>query len=293
VAGNTGVGGWIGRARLGLSWLIDRVVLDHVGEFAGGFAFAALLAIGTAIYHEAHHLEHPRVVIGFFTVLAGLLALALLAGGVRALRDAARRERYLEAQKELIYNALESVQQEIAMEEDWKLSELVQRGVLGPVRGLLMRGRFEDARLAVLIPTAQNPDEWTMRWAAGHSPEGVRNFRRNIDLMIAGRAYRKGELVICQDTRKDPKFEPNPRARRDFRSLVAMPLQVDEEVVGVLSVVHTEPNAFLDADVSFIRVIAGVLDVLLSAERDAAHWEAYAAEQRAKDDGAPEAQETP
>jgi predicted nucleic acid-binding protein len=280
VAGNAR-GGAIRKGRRIGARLLDKI-LDHFVGVAIGFLLATGTGILSAVYHE---LAHRQVIISLSAGFAAGFLLSLVAAGIRALRDAAQRERYLEAQKELVYNALESIQQEFAIDDDWELKELVERGVLGPVRGLLMRARFEDVRLAVLVPTDDNPDEWTMRWTAGHSPEGVRNFRRNIDLMIAGRAYREGELVVCQDVLGDPLFVPNPRARREFRSLVAMPVQVNEQIVGVLSVISTEPNAFVDTDISFIRIVAGLIDVLLSAEHDAAAWEAYAAEQRAEAEG--------
>jgi hypothetical protein len=277
-----------GGRRLGAR-ILDKV-LDHFLTFLLGLVVATGGGIVSTAYHE---IAHRRVIIGFFAGVASGLLAGLVAAAVRALRDATRRERYLEAQKELVYNALESIQQEIAIEEDWQLGELVERGVLGPVRGLLMRARFEDVRLAVLIPTPENPDEWVMRWAAGHSPEGVRNFRRNIDLMLAGRAYRSAELLVCQDVLADAQFVRNPRAQRDFRSLVAMPVQTGETIAGVLSVISTEPNAFVDADVSFIQIVAGLIDVLLAAEHDAAVWQQYAEERRDRRDDEQEPEEHP
>jgi hypothetical protein len=50
--------------------------------------------------------------------------------------------------KRLLRNVLES----IAAEQDWQLDDLADRGVLGPVRGLLVRAPNEDIRLAVLEP---------------------------------------------------------------------------------------------------------------------------------------------
>jgi GAF domain-containing protein len=178
-----------------------------------------------------------------------------------------------EYEKRLVYDALESIQQAFATDEDWELDQLVERGVLGPARGFLLREREEDVRLAVLQPQDDAPDRFWMRWAAGHRPESVRNYDREIDATLAGLAYRRDEFIDLGNVREDPRFEPNPRETRPFLSLFAMPLRLDVEVVGVLSVVSTRENAFTPTDVSFIKVIGALLDVLLASEHDINRWE--------------------
>lgn len=281
--------------RIGAKFL-DKI-LDYFVPIVLTFVFALATAVGGAAYHR---LAHRRIVVSLLVALAIGLFLGLVAAAIRAVRDATKRARYLEAQKQLIYDALESIQQAVAIEEDWALNELVERGVLGPVRGLLMRARFEDVRLSVLVPAADDDGYLVMRWAAGHSPEGVRNYRRPVDVSYAGQAYREGELVVRADVLDDPQFIPNPRAQREFRSLVAFPVRLNEDVVGVLVAVSTEPNAFVDTDISFIKVVAALVDVLLAAEHDARSWQEYADEQRRQGaadapppDGTGEDQETP
>jgi GAF domain-containing protein len=113
-----------------------------------------------------------------------------------------------------------------------------------------------------------------MRWAAGHRPESVRNYNREIDRTMAGLAYRRGELVESGDVREDPRFEADPRETRPFSSLVSIPLHVDERIVGAFTVISTRRNAFGPTDVSFIKLIGAMLDVILAAEFDAATWAA-------------------
>jgi hypothetical protein len=74
---------------------------------------------------------------------------------VRRLDIEIRRSEY---GKGLLYDALESVQQALGTDEDWELDQLVQRGILGPVRGLLTRRDHDDVRLAVLMPREDAPD---------------------------------------------------------------------------------------------------------------------------------------
>jgi hypothetical protein len=143
-----------------------------------------------------------------FALGAPLVALVIVAyflgkrsGGPTASADQTQRIADLERQvadaeygKRLLYDALESIQQAVASDEEWNLNELVERGVLGPVRGLLTRRRHEDVRLSVLMPRSDGKF-WWMRWAAGHRPESVRSYRREIDLTMAGIAFRRADFI--------------------------------------------------------------------------------------------------
>jgi hypothetical protein len=254
---------------------LGEKALDHILSLAIAAGIAFLLTLGSSIKHYVHW----QVVVGFFAfVLLGSI-LGLVGAGVQDIRNRLRRaneerirwrqqSRLVEYQKEFIYNALESIQQELAMDEDWALKDLVERGVLGPAAGILERRPLEDVRMAVLIAEAEG-ETWKMRWAAGHRPEGVRNYHRPIKLTKAGGAYLNREVVIIDDVEQEPDFVRNPRATRDFRSLVAVPLLINEDVVGALSVVSTLPAAFAEDDISFIRIVGALIDLMLAAEHDA------------------------
>ena len=182
-----------------------------------------------------------------------------------------------EYRKRLLYDCLESIQQEIANESDWDLDSLVQRGVLGPVQSLLTRTEKEDVRLAVFVPR-EDDMRWSMRWAEGHRPESVRNYNREIDKTLAGLSYRRGDLIEISNVREDPRFEANPKETRPYASQVAMPLRIGERIVGAFSVVSTVEAAFSPSDVSFLKIVGAILDVLLTLEMDIKRWVAHAEE---------------
>ena len=52
-----------------------------------------------------------------------------------------------------------------------------------------------------------------------------------------------------------------------------MPLRIGEMIVGAFTVVSTREAAFTPTDISFIKLIGAVLDVLVAAEHDAGRWE--------------------
>lgn len=121
--------------------------------------------------------------------------------------------------KGLLYDALESIQLAVSTEEGWQLDQLVERGVLGPARGLLTRTPGEDVRMSVLVPRDDPATRWRMRWAAGHRPESVRTYDREIDETMAGLAFRRKDFIICGNVREDDRFKPHPKESRPFLQL--------------------------------------------------------------------------
>jgi GAF domain-containing protein len=221
----------------------------------------------------------------FAVVVAGLVLVVILSFVIgrktRALApaagEAARAEAELrssqeqnEAVKRLLYDVIESIQQELAAEAAWQLDQVVERGVLGPLRGLLIRQADEDVRLSVVVPRDDPPTRWRMRWAAGHRPESVRLFDRAIDETLSGRAFRTNEFVVSHDVTADAAFRPNPLATRPFRSLVSAPVRCGDRTVGTFTVVSTHSNAFSVEDISVIKVVGAVIDLLVALEEDAA-----------------------
>jgi hypothetical protein len=252
-------------------------------ERLAGFIVATTVIVGAlaaAIFFLRHHRVAAWIPVLIAFVLVVLVAVAYFVGRrsrvdasePSSVRDLERSVASVEYQKRLLWDALESIQQAIATEEEWQLDELVERGVLGPARGLLVRDAQEDVRMAVLTPRDDPPTCWQMRWAAGHRPESVRSYNREIDRTMAGIAFRRGEFVESSNVREDPRIEPNPRESRPFSSLVSMPLRVGDDIVGAFTIVSTRAAAFSSTDVSFIKLIGAVLDVLLAAEHDAARW---------------------
>jgi hypothetical protein len=276
---------------------------ERVGAIVGTTLFL-VAGGGFAIAYLRHHRVGAWVPVAVAVALLVIVAIAFVVGRRTARAavpigpptqadDALTRVVHLEGavagaeyEKRLLWDALESIQQALASEDDWELDQLVERGVLGPARGFLLRAPQEDVRIAVLFPRSEAPDKWWMRWAAGHRPESVKGYERDIDKTLAGISYRRGEFVEVADVRTDGRFEAHPKETRPFTSLVALPLRTGEEVVGSLSVVSTRPSAFSQSDVAFIKLMGAVIDVLLASEYDAARWERVIDKQRERAGGA-------
>jgi len=72
---------------------------------------------------------------------------------------------------------------------------------------------------------------------------------------IVGYAAASGQPRIALDVGQDAVFFDNPDLP-DTRSEMALPLKIQERVIGVLDVQSTEPSAFSDEDIAILQVLA-------------------------------------
>jgi len=84
---------------------------------------------------------------------------------------------------------------------------------------------------------------------------------------LAGWVVEHCEAVIVPDIRHDPRWvEPAGRSR-DYRSALAVPLLVGNEVLGVLLLFHTQPDYFNDAHLLLVETAAiQVVNAISNAE---------------------------
>jgi len=78
---------------------------------------------------------------------------------------------------------------------------------------------------------------------------------------IISRAARTGEIQNVPDVLKDPDYIPGDRS---IRSELAVPVMVDDEVVGVINVELKEVSAFTVEDERFMSTLANELSMVIS-----------------------------
>ncbi|MGC9395562.1 MAG: GAF domain-containing protein [Anaerolineae bacterium] len=83
---------------------------------------------------------------------------------------------------------------------------------------------------------------------------------------IVGAVAAHGQYRIAQDVGADVVFFANPDLP-ETRSEMALPLRVRREIIGVLDVQSTAPNAFTDEDVSMLQALADQVSVAVSNAR--------------------------
>lgn len=83
---------------------------------------------------------------------------------------------------------------------------------------------------------------------------------------IVGNVTGTGKPRIALDTGKDAVFFNNPNLP-DTRSEMALPLTARGEVIGALDVQSTIPNAFLEADISILSLLADQISIAIDNVR--------------------------
>jgi len=79
----------------------------------------------------------------------------------------------------------------------------------------------------------------------------------------AGQAVAGRKPVLVRDTSKSSVFNCEHDSRVTIKSLLAVPLQVATDVLGVVNLSHTEANAFGANDVNLFHIIADYLAISL------------------------------
>jgi PAS domain S-box-containing protein len=85
----------------------------------------------------------------------------------------------------------------------------------------------------------------------------------------AGTPIRTREPAVFQDVAADPRFAPwrAEALKRGYASVLGIPLLADSEVLGVLTIYASEPDAFDEEEVGLLRVLANDLAYGVTALR--------------------------
>jgi len=101
-------------------------------------------------------------------------------------------------------------------------------------------------------------NELVCQQAVGHKSEVVRGWRLSPGEGIVGRVAASGESLIVPDTRADERHfkKVDQQIGLEQRSILSVPLQVKEQVIGVLQVLDTEVNRFQPTDLRLVESLA-------------------------------------
>jgi GAF domain len=179
-------------------------------------------------------------------------------------REFERERNGSEEARRIVADMLGELQHEVA-NRFVDVDQFVFNGVLEPMRVLLLQGR-RDVRVCVLVPRDDDANAWRMRWAVGHLHSVRGNFSRRIDETVAGMVFRRGQSFLTGNVHEDPRV-PAANSSRSYSSQMVIRLRVGRQPAGALSVVSHDVDAFAETDLTFARVIAGVVEVSMAAER--------------------------
>ena len=122
----------------------------------------------------------------------------------------------------------------------------------------------EAASIALLRPDGR----LRFRVAAGPHGQGVIGLSVAVGEGIAGYVQQTGQPLALSDVSSDPRFGRDTAARTGYmpRSVLAVPLELEDQVIGVLEVLDKRGGAFDLADLAraavFARQAAVAIDVV-------------------------------
>src|SRR6516225_8602886 len=85
---------------------------------------------------------------------------------------------------------------------------------------------------------------------------------------FSGTCFRTARIVRCDDSESDPRVNVEACRRLGTRSMVAVPLLGQQNVVGLLEAFSTEPFGFSDADVRSLNLLAELILAALRPEEE-------------------------
>src|SRR5437016_375885 len=85
---------------------------------------------------------------------------------------------------------------------------------------------------------------------------------------FSGASFRTGRIVRCDDTETDPRVNVQTCRRLGARSMVAVPLAGQQNVIGLLEAFSREPYGFNDSDVRSLNLLAELILAAMKPEEE-------------------------
>jgi PAS domain S-box-containing protein len=144
------------------------------------------------------------------------------------------------------------------------------------IAGALHQYRGLDARLGFITKEVQNlmgvegasvilldeeKKEFFFRESAyddGETGRKMKEIRFPVEKGVAGQVYRTGKPLIVPDTSKDPHFfrQVDVKSQYQTRSMLDVPIQIQDRLIGVLCAVNKKEGTFEQSDVDLLAAIA-------------------------------------
>jgi len=160
-------------------------------------------------------------------------------------------------------NARENRHDRQASEDVWELEQFVLDEVLQLVaeRALTITGAD-----GVAIALAQD-NAIVCRASAGViAPDA--GMRLDPKSGFSGASFRTGRIVRCDDTETDPRVNVQACRRLGARSMVAVPLAGQQNVIGLLEAFSGGPYGFNDSDVRSLNLLAELILAAMKPEEE-------------------------
>ncbi len=150
-----------------------------------------------------------------------------------------------------------------AIIEAQKAISAAGRDVDAVMRTIVEQARKLTGAAAAVVELVEG-EEMVYRGVDGTAAPHL-GLRLRIDSSMSGLCVRTGEVLRSADCESDARVDREASRRFGARSLVVVPMSVREGVLGALKVYSPEPDAFGDADVQSLELVASVLSSSIDA----------------------------
>src|SRR2546430_1912019 len=150
-----------------------------------------------------------------------------------------------------------------ASEDVWELEQFVLDEVLQLVAE---RARTITGADGVAIALAQDNAIICRASAGVIAPDA--GMRLDPKSGFSGASFRAGRIVRCDDTETDPRVNVQACRRLGTRSMVAVPLAGQQNVIGLLEAFSGGPYGFNDSDVRSLNLLAELILAAMKPEEE-------------------------
>ncbi|WP_042221996.1 GAF domain-containing protein [Oceanobacillus manasiensis] len=134
----------------------------------------------------------------------------------------------------------------------------------GGIINILNTSKGNSFRVAILYKAT---DGLRILHGIGYSPDGKSNLCLGLNNTKAGYCYTNNEIVHYDKLSNDPTFKRNPHSsKKNYESLICVPIIYNKEVIGVLNVDAYKENSFNTDDKDYLTYFATSLSPLLYKE---------------------------
>src|SRR5262245_44380386 len=134
----------------------------------------------------------------------------------------------------------------------------------GLYRAILMKTaelvRAEQASLMIFDETSQ---ELSIKCVKGLNDKIVQNLRVKPGQGIAGLVFETGRSLLVKNVDQDPRFTERQRARYKTKSLICVPLRIDQRKIGVINLTDKTGDGFDENDLKLVESVASHASVAL------------------------------
>ena len=110
-------------------------------------------------------------------------------------------------------------------------------------------------KLFLICATDYNKQTYIIDPKRVFSKDGV-IYIPSADKGAAGKALKDNKPVLIENDTDSNFFSNNPEAQVEIKSLLSVPMKIEERVKGVINLSHSEPGIFKKHDVNLFRIIA-------------------------------------